>query len=247
MAKTIAVVGVGPGVGMAVAERFGREGFKVALLSRRADALGGYVGELKAQGIEAAAFPADVRDRPGLVRALDAAAGHFGSIDVLEYGVTPTGDSLRTPRNITVENEQFHLDLAVLGPVAAVQAVLPGMLARKEGALLFTTAASAQHPVPFTASFGVAAGAELNYARVLFQDLAADGIYAGIVAIAGLVVPRGQDPAGRGGGRGLSVMTAESVADKHWELYTRRDTPEAFAGDAELLHQIASGNPPTSV
>jgi short-subunit dehydrogenase len=245
MAKTIAVVGVGPGVGMAVAERFGREGFQVALLSRRTGALAGHVEELRTQGVEAAAFQADALDRPGLVRALDAASARFGGIDVLEYGVTPTADSLRTPRNITVDNEQFQLDLSVLGAVAAVQAVLPGMLERKAGALLFTTAASAQHPIPFTASFGVAAGAALNYARLLFQDLAADGVYAGIVAIAGLVVPRGGDAAAMSGGP-MPVVTAEAVAERHWELYTRRETPEAIVGDADFLRGLASGKAPLS-
>jgi len=240
MAKTIAIVGVGPGVGMAVAERFGREGFNIALLSRKAEALGGYAAELKAEGFEAAAFPADALDRPGLTRALDAAAAHFGSIDVLEYGPTGTGDTLRTPRNTTVDNEQHHLDLAVLGAVAAVQAVLPGMLERKAGGLLFTTAASAMEPMVFSASFGVAAGAALNYARLLYQDLSPDGIYAGIVAIAGLVALRGQDPATRGGGR-LPVVTAEAVADRHWSMFTERDTPEAVVGDLEVLHRIVAG------
>jgi NADP-dependent 3-hydroxy acid dehydrogenase YdfG len=239
--KTIAVVGVGPGVGLAVAERFGREGFRVALLSRQAAALDGYAKVLKARGIDAAAFPADVLDRPGLAKALEAAARHFGTIDVLEYGVTPTADTLRTPRAITVENEKFHLDMAVLGAVAAVEAVLPGMLQRKDGGLLFTTAASAQHPVAFSASFGVAAGAALNYARVLFRDLAADGIYAGIVAIAGLVTPFGRDPAAQSSGSGLSVVTAEAVAQRHWDLYTKRDTAEAVVGDVERVKRMAAG------
>ena len=157
MTKTIAIVGAGPGIGLAIAERFGREGFKVALISRKADALAGYVEQLKGQGIEAAGFAADVTDRPGLTAALAAAAARFGAIDVLEYSPSPAADQLRTPRNITVENEQFQLDFGVLGAVAAVQAVLPGMLERKDGALLFTTAASAQYPVTFTGSFGAQA------------------------------------------------------------------------------------------
>lgn len=238
MAKTLAVVGAGPGIGLAVAERFGREGFKVALLARRADALNGFVEQLKAKGVEAAAFPADILDRPGLTAALQKAIAHFGSIDVLEYGPTPSGEMLRTPRNTTVENETFHLDLGVLGAVAAVQAVLPGMLERKDGGILFTTAASAQYPVTFTASFGVAAGATLNYARVLNEDLAVDGVYAGIVSVAGLVVQEGQHDDAFSG-RGLPVVTAQAVAQIHWDLYTRRDKIEAFAGDIEAILKLS--------
>lgn len=234
MPKTIAVVGAGPGIGLAVAEHFGREGFNVALVSRNAKALDGFVDGLKAKGVNAAAFPADVTDRPGLAAALEKAIAHFGAVDVLEYSPTPTGDQLRNPRNMTVENEQFHLDISVLGAITAVQAVLPGMLERKDGGLLFTTAASAQHPVTFTASFGVAAGAELNYVRVLNQEFRGDGIYAGIVSVAGLVIQEGDDPEHLKG-RGLPSVTAQSVAKLHWDLYTGRDRIEAFAGDIEPL------------
>src|SRR4051812_11500554 len=74
MSKTIAIVGAGPGVGLAVAERFGREGFNVALLARNLQRLERMARELFAKGIEAKAFAADMLDRPGLRVALEAAA-----------------------------------------------------------------------------------------------------------------------------------------------------------------------------
>jgi NAD(P)-dependent dehydrogenase (short-subunit alcohol dehydrogenase family) len=242
MSKTIAIVGAGPGVGLAVAERFAGEGFCVALIARNPESLDLLVARLREKHIDAAAFPADVCDRPALTQALGRAAAHFGTIDVLEYSPTPTSSTLRTPRAIDVDNEQLHLDLGVLGAVASVQAVLPAMLERKSGALLFTTAASAQYPVTFTASFGVAAGATLNYARVLYQDLQPDGIYAGIVSIAGLVVQRGEE--GRPSPTGLPLVSAQDVADAHWRLYTQRDTPETFVGDSKRIAALAGYRAP---
>lgn len=238
MSKAIAIVGAGPGVGLSVAERFGEEGFKVALIARNADKLAGMVKTLQERGIEAAAFSADVCDRNALAAALQQAVARFGAIDVLEYSPTATADSLKSPRNMTEDNEQFHLNLGVLGAITAVNNVLPAMQGRKDAAILFTTAASAQYPVTFTASFGVAAGATLNYARVLHQELAPEGIYVGIVSIAGLVVPPGEEH-GRAG-NGLSLMTAASVADLHWDLYTRRDRIEAIIGDTDIIKQYAT-------
>lgn len=236
MTRAIAVVGAGSGIGLAVAERFGAEGFAVALIARNPARLDSLAGRLKGQGIETAGFAADVLDRPGLGRALAAAADRFGGIEVLEYGPKPTL-AVKQPRVIDVENEQLHLDLSVLGAVAAVQSVLPGMLERKSGALLFTTAASAQYPVTFTASFGVAAGAALNYARVLHQDLKADGIYAGIVSVAGLVVPRGEETGESP--TGLPLVAAQDVADAHWRLYEERATIEAIVGDGARIKAMA--------
>lgn len=169
MSKTIAIVGAGPGVGLAVAERFGRAGFKVALLARNAERLDTMVQGLAGQGIEAKAFVADMLDRASLVQALAAAATALGPIEVLVYSPSGTPEGLVTSRHLTAESEQRSLDVAVLGAIAAVNAVLPTM--SKGGALLFTTAASAQYPVASTANFGVAAGAARNYAHVLNQDL----------------------------------------------------------------------------
>jgi NADP-dependent 3-hydroxy acid dehydrogenase YdfG len=242
MSKTIAVVGAGPGVGLGVAEKFGSEGFRVALISRDAGHLADLARQLQARGIEAAGFPADVRDRPALAAALAQAAARLGPIDVLEYGPVPPREAMRTPRLIDVAAEQVQLDVAVLGAITAVQAVLPGMLAQRAGTLLFTTAASAQYPVPMTASFGVAAGALLNYVRLLHQDLKAEGIHAGIVAIAGLVVRPGEDAgkyAGHGLPAGLPLLSPQDVAQAHWALHTGRDRVEAFVGNPGFAKALA--------
>jgi short-subunit dehydrogenase len=50
MSRTIAIVGAGPGVGLAVAERFGREGFEVALIARDTKKLDDLVSRLKTTG-----------------------------------------------------------------------------------------------------------------------------------------------------------------------------------------------------
>ena len=237
MPKTIAIVGAGPGVGYAVAERFGREGYAVALLARDEQKTGAIVERLAKTGIGAAAFRADVLDRSGLERALAAAVKRFGAIDVLEYSPTPAPDSMRGPRDIDVTNEQSHLDLQVLGPITAVRAVLPGMLERGAGSLLFTTAASAQHPAAMTASFGVAAGALLNYARLLDVDLRPAGIRVGIVSIAALVVEDlSQDIPGFP--PGVPKIVAADVAEQHWQAHAGQAELEQYAGDIDALLKV---------
>jgi short-subunit dehydrogenase len=56
----IAVVGAGPGLGLSIAKRFGREGFVVGLISRTQKNLDPLTAELNAAGIMAAGFAADV-------------------------------------------------------------------------------------------------------------------------------------------------------------------------------------------
>ncbi|MBC7975508.1 MAG: SDR family NAD(P)-dependent oxidoreductase, partial [Myxococcales bacterium] len=58
MAKNILIAGYGPGISTAVAERFGAEGFQVAVAGRNADKLAAGVAALEARGVKAAAFVA---------------------------------------------------------------------------------------------------------------------------------------------------------------------------------------------
>jgi short-subunit dehydrogenase len=54
MGKVIVIVGAGPGIGQAVAEKFGSNGFSVALISRRKQNLEKLTEELSAKGIDVA-------------------------------------------------------------------------------------------------------------------------------------------------------------------------------------------------
>ncbi len=69
MAKVIIVFGHGPGISDAVARRFGKAGYSVAIVARNADRLTEAAAALTASGIKARAFPADV-GQPDAVRKL---------------------------------------------------------------------------------------------------------------------------------------------------------------------------------
>jgi NAD(P)-dependent dehydrogenase (short-subunit alcohol dehydrogenase family) len=80
------VVGVGPGLGMSVAHRFGSEGYAVGLISHSSARHDEYLRALRNAGVEAAAFVADAADSSALHQAVGAARAHFGRIDVGYYG-----------------------------------------------------------------------------------------------------------------------------------------------------------------
>jgi short-subunit dehydrogenase len=67
---TLAVVGAGPALGLSIARRFEREGFRAALIAQCAAVLDDCARRLASEGIEAAAFPADAADEHGLTAAL---------------------------------------------------------------------------------------------------------------------------------------------------------------------------------
>jgi NAD(P)-dependent dehydrogenase (short-subunit alcohol dehydrogenase family) len=223
---TIAIVGAGPGLGLAIAHRFGREGFKTALISRTQSRLDALADGLAAAGIEAAGFAADVTDRPSLRAALTAAAQRFGGIDVLEYSPAPhDGAPALAPADVTqvtVENIQPQVEYYAYGGITAAQAVLPGMLERGRGTLLFTTGASSLLAFPPMGNIGIGAAGLRNYALALNTALAGQGIYVAHVPLATWI------------GSGGPETQPDTIAGIYWELYTSRDQAERLYSTLDL-------------
>ncbi|WP_432194332.1 SDR family NAD(P)-dependent oxidoreductase [Streptomyces sp. bgisy027] len=218
---SIAIVGAGPQLGLAIARTFGTQGLNVALISRDRDKLDGLVTTLTAEGITAAAFPADVLDRDALTQALKDAATRFGSIDVLEYSPVGTigSTTLTTPTATQPSDVQHEMEFQLYGAITATQAVLPAMRETGAGTLLFTTGAGSIDPVPQVANVNAAAAALRNWAINLHKELDGTGIQAahiGIdVSIGMSVVP------------GFPTAKPEQISPVYWDLHTtKRDQAE---------------------
>lgn len=216
--RTLAIVGAGPGLGLAIAKRFGAEGFNVALLARTPEKLDGLVAELDGLGISARAYVADVTDRAGLGAALRQVEADFGAIDVLEFSPVASTEPARAA-DVTPENVLPVLENQVLGAVAAVNAVLPGMRERGDGVLLFTTGASSVIPVPTMGNIGIAMAGLRTYAHTLHQALAPEGIHVAHVALDLFIQP------------GAGEADPDALAEHYHELYERRDRAELKIGN----------------
>src|SRR5260370_2995576 len=150
MSKTIAVFGVGPGMGRSVARRFGRDGFQVALVARNPTRLDAYTGELAADGITAAGFAGDLADRDALPGMIEAITARFGPIDVLEYA--PSGLDLlnvaTAVRDADAASFEFPLDLLLRPPFTLIRQYLPAPPAPAPAPVLLPPPLTASVPAP---------------------------------------------------------------------------------------------------
>jgi NADP-dependent 3-hydroxy acid dehydrogenase YdfG len=206
MGKVVAIVGMGPGVSAAVARRFGREGYAVAALARRADALQKEVETLGAAGVQARAYAADAADTAALAEALERAAGAQGGIDVLVYNAA--GMRHKPLDQLAAHELAADLRVSVVGALAAVQTVLPAMRARGSGTLLFTGGGFAFEPMPALASLGAGKAALRNLAFSLHGALKEHGIHAATVTIGGLVKPG-------------TPFDPDRIAECYWTLHAQ--------------------------
>lgn len=219
MAKTIIVVGLGPGISSAVAERFGAEGFQLALVARNSERLDAAVAAFAAKGVKAQAFPTDVSD-PEAVRALvgkvQAALGPVTAIHWNAYG-GGAGDIL----SAEVSEIRAVYDIAVTSLVTAVQASLSDLEAQS-GAVLVTNGALGFFD-PQVDAMGVAwnamglsiANSAKHKAVALLGEKLKDKVYVGEVVVTGLVKGTAFD-------QGNATLDPHDIATKFWELFTAR-------------------------
>ena len=221
MSKTIVVCGYGPGISDAVANRFGAEGFSVALVARGADKLTAAVAALEAKGVKAAAFPTDLGD-PKAVKAMVAKVhATLGPITVVHWNAYAglAGD-LTTA---SLEDVRASFDVCVTGLVAAVQEALPDLRKEKNSALLVTGGGFAFYDPKVDAmavqwnamGLALSKAAQHKLVGLLNKKLKADGIYVGEVVVLGSVKGTAFDS-------GHATLEAGTVAAKFWEIYGAR-------------------------
>ncbi|WP_097868774.1 SDR family NAD(P)-dependent oxidoreductase [Streptomyces sp. rh34] len=233
MSRVIAVLGAGTGLGASVARRFGREGFRVALVARRKDRLGALVEALAGEGIEAVAFSADLSEPAEVPTLVEAIRERFGRIDVVEYGPI-SGDQGFTPAaELDAATLERLIPLLLLTPVEVVRAVLPEWTERGEGAFLLAQGYSAAQPMPHLSGLGPVMSATRNYLYSLNAELADTGVYVGALTIASLIARSEVSAAARAAfeaadGPQFPVADPDDLAEHYWNMYIERDRVERF-------------------
>jgi NADP-dependent 3-hydroxy acid dehydrogenase YdfG len=220
MQSTIIVCGHGPGISDAVARRFGREGFAVAIVARNAERLTAAAAALTAEGITARAFPCDLGDPAAvgaLVREVRAA---LGPVSVLHWNAYGGGAGDLTASR--PEELRAALDVAVHGMIAGVQEALADLKAAK-GAVLVTGGGLAFYDPKVDAmavqwgamGLAVAKAAQHKAVGLLHQRLSGEGVYVGEVVVLGTVKGTTFDG-------GHATLEASAIAERFWDLHQRR-------------------------
>jgi NAD(P)-dependent dehydrogenase (short-subunit alcohol dehydrogenase family) len=205
MAGVCVVVGVGPGIGLAVARRFGREGYRLALLARRRGVLEGHAAALRDVGLDALAFAADSGKPAELRSVLDVVTEELGAPDVLVYNTAVMREAM--PAELQLEDLMRDLGINVGGALIAVQHVVPAMRAAGGGTILLTGGGLALEPWPQFASLAVGKAGLRSLAFSLAKELEPDGIHVATVTITGIVT------AG-------THFDPDLIAETYWALHT---------------------------
>jgi NADP-dependent 3-hydroxy acid dehydrogenase YdfG len=234
MPKTIIIVGFGPGVSTAVANKFGAEGFDIALVARSQERLDAGVSMLEAKGVTAAAFLADAADPASVREVIKKIRASFGSITVILWNAF--GDhQARDFLSVDIATVLSVFDIGIAGLVSAVQEALPDLKAAGDGAVLVTNGAAGdvdprvdEYVVNYLKDMGLglANAAKHKLVGMLAQRLKGEGVHVVEVTIAGAIkgTPTGDE----------NSIESSAVADMFWKLYQGRDEIRGRVTDPRL-------------
>ena len=212
--KVATVIGVGPGLGAALARRFAAD-YVVALVTRNGEKLIELAREISAAGGTSLAVPADASKEQEIVGAFERIHRELGDTDVLLYSAAmrPVGTLVDTKAS-TFENTWR---VSSFGAFLAAQQVVPAMLKKRQGVILFTGATAGVKPFATSAAFGPAKFALRGLAQVMARDLGPKGIHVACINVDGAI----DTPAIREFYPQLKeedMLKPAAIADTYWHL-----------------------------
>ncbi len=216
MKKTIFVLGAGNGCGNRVAEKFGKNDFRVVLMARNAEHLAAYEAEFKEKGIEVYTQVADASKPHSVTKAFANLKARFGAPDVLFYnvGVTTPDTDVKGEKDVDLLMERYMVDVA--GAYHAIQQVLGEEFSQKQGAILVTGGGLAMYPMYDYLPLSMDKAALRGMCLALHEELKKQNVYLGTLTVTDTIAPGERcDPA--------------LLAEDFWKLYTERK-------DCEIVH-----------
>lgn len=202
------IAAVGPGMGMAIARRFAREGHAVGLIARDPARLAEHAADLAAFDVPVATATADLCDLGMLKAAFDTLYAALGPASVLVYN----GARWHQQPAMTLDPMTFNWDVALsaTGALASAQAIYPAMKAAGSGTILFTGGGLALYPEYGAGVASLTAGksALRGLTFALAKEVSGDGIHVATVTIAGTVAPG-------------TPFDPDTISEAYWSLHAQ--------------------------
>ncbi len=171
----VLVTGASSGIGRALSLQLARKGARVALVARRERELELLAAEIAAAGGEAVALPADVADRGQVEACAEKARAALGGIDVLVNNAGYGGR--RQFLDWDVEDMERMVRVNYLGALYWTKALLPDMVARRRGWIVFVASVAGRIAPPGESAYAASKFALVGLASSLSHEVEPHGVH----------------------------------------------------------------------
>ncbi|WP_306552458.1 SDR family NAD(P)-dependent oxidoreductase [Lysinibacillus sphaericus] len=146
-----------------------------------------------------------------LIAAFNQIKSDYGVPDVLIYNAG--ANTINNPSILDQQDLLNDFNVNVAGALTSSQQVIPEMIERQKGTILFTGGMLALNPVASRASAAISKAGLRNLTFTLADELSPHGITVGTVTIGGVVKPG-------------TFFDPNRIAEAYWVLFTKHDKKE---------------------
>ncbi|XP_061357449.1 uncharacterized protein LOC133301770 isoform X1 [Gastrolobium bilobum] len=227
-----AIVGVGPKLGLSIARKFAHEGYTVAILARDLGRLSRFADEIaREEKAQVFAIRIDCSDSRSVREAFEGVLS-LGFVEVLVYNAyQPVSWKPTCFQDLTIDSFQKSLAVSSLGAFLCAQQVLPGMVERGKGTILFTGCSASLNGIagyPELYETGCGKFALRALSQCLAREFQPQGVHVAHVIIDGVVgPPRGatmlpqRGSIGEQSSGGDGTMDPDALAQTYWHLHVQ--------------------------
>ena len=234
MSKIAVIAGVGPGLGAAIARKFADEGCNLALLSRSSAYSINLSKRLEDTGISAIPIPTDITDAGQVNDSFAKIREELGVPDIL---INHAGNAAwGNLSELTAEAFENSWRVCTLGAFLCVKQVVPGMIEKGDGTILFSGATSAVRGRSGAIAFSSAKFAMRGLASSLAREVGPQGIHVAHVIIDGII-----DSPNLRERYKLSetepLLKPDAIAETYWALVQQERSAWSFEVDVRPYNE----------
>jgi NAD(P)-dependent dehydrogenase (short-subunit alcohol dehydrogenase family) len=228
MSKVAVIAGVGPGLGAAIARKFANEGCNLALLSRSSAYILNLSNRLEETGVSVIPIPTDITDAAQVAASFSHIRAELGTPDIL---VNHAGNAAwGNLSELTPDAFENAWRVCTLGAFLCVKQVVPGMLEKGSGTILFSGATSAVRGRAGAIAFSSAKFAMRGLASSLAREVGPQGIHVAHVIIDGVInTPNLRERYQLEPDEPL--LEPDAIADTYWALVQQERSAWSFEVD----------------
>ena len=176
MKKPICLItGVGDGTGVALARRFAKGGYRVAMLARNRDRLVAYENEIQ----DAKAYSCDISDLDALQATIESVRSEMGEVSVLVHNAVAA--TFETFLDADPEDLERNFRVNTTSLLYLARALAPSMVETGSGAIIVTGNTAALRGIPTYAVFAPSKAAQRILAQSMARDLGPKGVHVAYI------------------------------------------------------------------
>jgi NAD(P)-dependent dehydrogenase (short-subunit alcohol dehydrogenase family) len=171
--QVVALMGASSGIGRETALRFARRGAKVVASARSKEGLDSLVEEIRGEGGEAIAVPADTSEFDQVKAVADRTVEEYGKLDTWVH-LAAVG-LFATFEQTTPEEFARVIDVNLMGQVYGAMVALPHLKREGRGALIHISSVEAKRSFPFHSAYGASKHGIDGFLEALRVELKHEG------------------------------------------------------------------------